>query len=233
MAQTQILESIYAIMQINNVAINDLNIYYKQKIAEKQATKPAEKQVTKPAEKQATKPAEKQVTKPAEKQATKPAEKQIKWGDEAVDLDEDNKNTTEKSSWISVIKKETTPQKDVKTTTKPVTKPSNKKEEEDTREVIYTVKEFIQCIKEKKKLHIDFKIHQSGHCQHTFNGTLCDNVKECGMIHIQRCINNLDCKYKNCQFLHADDMPDEEAYENYMYTMDEYNKIKKNKKVYV
>jgi hypothetical protein len=46
-------------------------------------------------------------------------------------------------------------------------------------------------------------------------------------------MNNLDCKYKYCQFLHVDEMPDDESKENYMDSMDEYNQIKKNKKVYV
>ena len=103
----------------------------------------------------------------------------------------------------------------------------------DERFVIYTVHEFIQCIKEKKKLHVDFTIDPDSHCEHTFNGKICDNVKECGKIHVQRCMNNLDCQYKYCQFLHVDEMPDEEAKENYMDSMNEYNKIKKNKKVYV
>jgi hypothetical protein len=155
---------------------------------------------------------------------------------------EEQENTT---SWVSVIKNTKTIRSEnvkkpqivkSKVVKQPffkqqVTKQQPKKKDE--RFVIYTVHEFIQCIKEKKKLHIDFTIDPESHCEHTFNGTICDNVKECGRIHVQRCMNNLDCKYKYCQFLHVDEMPDEEAKENYMDSMDEYNRIKKNKKVYV
>jgi hypothetical protein len=233
MAQTQILASIYAIMQINKVSIDDINKFY----AEKQVETPAEKQIETPAEKQIETPAEKQIETPAEKQIETYSKSSIKWGDEAVDLfDTDNQYetncNTNNNSWISVIKKKQS-QPLSKSLPKTITKCTPSKQEKDKRDIVYTVNEFVQCIKEKKKLHIDFTIHDSGHCKHTFNGTLCYNVKDCGMIHIQRCINNLDCKYKNCQFLHADDMSDEEAYENYMFTMDEYNKIKKNKKVYM
>lgn len=220
MAQNQILASIYAIMQINDISIDDINKFYAQKQTENTIEKEDENTI------------EKEDVNLVEKKS----KSSIKWGDEAVDLDERLCETackTQKNSWVTVVNKKTTSKPLIKTFPSTVTKQSSKKQEEDKRTVVYTVKEFVQCIKEKKKLHIDFTIHDSGHCQHTFNGTLCDNVKDCGMIHIQRCINNLDCKYKNCQFLHADDMSDEEAYENYMYTMDEYNKIKKNKKVYV
>ena len=149
----------------------------------------------------------------------------------------EQENTT---SWVSVIKNTKTirsenvkkPQivKSQVVKQKVVNKQSKKNDE---CFVIYSVDEFIQCIKEKKKLHIDFTIDPESHCEHTFNGTICENVKECGKIHVQRCMNNLDCKYKYCQFLHVDEMPDEEAKENYMDSMDEYNRIKKNKKVYV
>jgi len=144
------------------------------------------------------------------------------------------------TSWVSVIKKSKNirsenvkkPQivKSQVVKQKVVNKQSKKNDE---CFVIYTVDEFIQCIKEKKKLHIDFTIDPESHCEHTFNGTICENVKECGKIHVQRCMNNLDCKYKYCQFLHVDEMPDDESKENYMDSMDEYNQIKKNKKVYV
>ena len=108
----------------------------------------------------------------------------------------------------------------------------SKTEKKNNKEIIYTVQEFIECIKNKKKLHIDFTIDSSAHCKHTFNGTICYKVKQCGKIHVQRCMNNLDCNYKNCQFLHLDDMPDDDAKDNFMDTMKEYNMIKKNKKVY-
>ena len=145
-----------------------------------------------------------------------------------------------KTSWVSVIKKTKNIRseniKKPQIVKSPVVKQKVVKQQpkkKDERFVIYTVHEFIQCIKEKKKLHVDFTIDPDSHCEHTFNGKICDNVKECGKIHVQRCMNNLDCQYKYCQFLHVDEMPDEEAKENYMDSMNEYNKIKKNKKVYV
>lgn len=183
----------------------------------------------------------------------------INWGDEAFELDlikakqqnneqideqvyeqineqnneqindqvDDEPKKQDTSSWVSVIKK-------IKNSPL-ITKKVNKQQSKITDDclVIYSVDEFIQCIKEKKKLHIDFIINPESHCEHTFNGTLCENVKECGKIHIQRCMHNLDCQYKYCQFLHVNDMPNDIAKNYYMDSMDEYNKIKKNKKVYV
>jgi hypothetical protein len=180
-------------------------------------------------------------------------DKNKKWGDEAVELDfinsqqtaeeqekqveEEQENTT---SWVSVIKKSKTNHSEnvkkpqiVKSQVVKQNVVKQQSKEKDECFVIYTVDDFIQCVKEKKKLHIDFTIDPESHCEHTFNGTICNDVKECGKIHVQRCMNNLDCKYQYCQFLHVDEMPDDEAKENYMDSMDKYNKIKKNKKVYV
>ena len=144
------------------------------------------------------------------------------------------------NSWVSVIKKSKNNHPKIIKKTEVVkqlfSKENNIKKQskkKDERIVIYTVNEFIQCIKNKQKLHIDFIIDQNSHCEHTYNGTICEDVKECGKIHVQRCINNLDCQYKYCQFLHVDEMPDDEAKKNYMDTMNKYNRIKKNKKVYV
>ncbi len=99
-------------------------------------------------------------------------------------------------------------------------------------DVIYTLQDFIDAIKNKKKMYLDFEIADEAHCPHTFEGTLCPNVRQCGMIHLQRCIHNLNCQHKHCAFLHVDDMPTEEAQENFMNTMDKYNYIKNNKKNY-
>ena len=203
-----------------------------EQVAEEQVTEEqvAEEQV---AEEQV---AEEQVT---EKQVV---EEQVV--EEKVAEEQENK-----TSWVSVIKKtknirsenikkpqivksQVVKQKVVKQQPKKKDVKQQPKKK-DERFVIYTVHEFIQCIKNKQKLHIDFTIDPESHCEHTFNGTICDNVKECGKIHVQRCMNNLDCQYKYCQFLHVDEMPDEEAKENYMDSMNEYNRIKKNKKVYV
>ena len=161
--------------------------------------------------------------------------------DESIDksssVDSSISEETNTSPWMSALKKPATMQPTVVKIAfkqKEEAKQSIKKvEKEDKRIVIYTVQEFIQCIKEKKKLHVDYTIDPDSHCDHTFNGTVCKDVKECGKIHVQRCINNLDCKYKSCQFLHSDEMPDQEAVANYMETMPEYNRIKKGKQVYI
>jgi hypothetical protein len=174
-----------------------------------------------------------------EEQAAKEEVTEDKFDEEEV-AEKEQVAEEKSTSWVSVIKKSKNirsenvkkPQigKSQVMKQKVVNKQSKKNDE---CLVIYSVDEFIQCIKEKKKLHIDFTIDTESHCEHTFNGTICKNVKECGKIHVQRCMNNLDCKYKYCQFLHIDEMPDDESKENYMDSMDEYNQIKKNKKVYV
>lgn len=97
-------------------------------------------------------------------------------------------------------------------------------------EVIYTLQDFLDCIKQKMRMHTDFVIADEAHCPHTFEGTLCPNVRRCGMIHVQRCIHNLDCSHKYCAFLHVDDMPTEDAKDNFMDTMEQYNAIKNQKK---
>ena len=98
-------------------------------------------------------------------------------------------------------------------------------------QIVTSLSEFVESIKQKKKLFVDFLIDDKAHCEHTFNGTLCPNVKRCGKIHLQRCINNLNCSHKNCPYLHMNDMDDDAAKDNFMETMDDYNFIKKNKKV--
>jgi hypothetical protein len=138
--------------------------------------------------------------------------------------------SSDENSWVDVIKK-TKPAKNIQVAKPKVVKSKVVKSTQKTREVIYTVDEFTKCIKNNKKLFIDFVIDHDSHCEHTFEGTLCTDVKGCGKIHLQRCINNVDCTYENCQFLHVWDMYDDQAKENYMATMNKYNQIKKNKRV--
>jgi len=214
---------------------------------EEQVAEPVEEQVAEQVaeqvEEKVAEQVEEQVAEQVEEQVAEQVAEQIE-----EKVEEKQENTT---SWVSVIKKSKIIRSEIvknpqivkksqiiksqvvkqKVVKSQVVKQQPKKKDE--RFVIYTVHEFIQCIKNKQKLHIDFTIDPESHCEHTFNGTICDNVKECGKIHVQRCMNNLDCQYKYCQFLHVDEMPDEEAKENYMDSMDEYNRIKKNKKVYV
>jgi hypothetical protein len=97
--------------------------------------------------------------------------------------------------------------------------------------VVHSLEEFIDCIKEKKKPNIDFIIHDTAHCSHTYEGSLCKDVRRCKKIHIQRCIAGEKCKNKNCPYLHIFDMPDNESKKSFADTMSMYNKIKPKKQV--
>jgi hypothetical protein len=97
--------------------------------------------------------------------------------------------------------------------------------------VVNSLEEFIDCIKEKKKPNIDFVIHDTAHCSHTFEGTLCKNVRYCKKIHIQRCISGEICKNKYCPYLHIFDMPDNESKISFNDSMSLYNQIKPKKQV--
>lgn len=225
MSNTQILATICKMMEFNNISINDLIEFY-DKECESVTINEEELNETNCDKKQPEDEKLQENSKKFEKQPENETKK-LKWGDEAVELDDDL-NESKDNSWSVVVKK--TSNTAIKQS-KPTTEKKQKPVEVDNREEIYTVKEFIQCIKNKKKLHVDFKIHPSAHCPHTFSGTICKNVKECGLIHIQRCVHDMDCKHKYCQFLHGSDMPDDDAYYNYMDTMELYNNIKKNKQV--
>jgi hypothetical protein len=111
---------------------------------------------------------------------------------------------------------------------KKIVKKSNKK---INIPVVYELKEFIQCLIDKQKPNIDFIIDISAHCTNTYKGTLCKNIKKCNKIHIQRCIKGDNCKNKKCSYIHKCDMPDEKSKLNFEKTMNNYNKIKPNKKV--
>ena len=97
--------------------------------------------------------------------------------------------------------------------------------------IVYELKEFIKCLGEHKKPNIDFIIDMSAHCEHTYKGTLCKNIRNCNKIHIQRCIKGESCTNKKCSYIHKYNMPDEMSQKNFEKTMVIYNKIKPNKKV--
>ena len=110
-------------------------------------------------------------------------------------------------------------------------KVSKKSSSKKNLTVIHTLEEFIGCIKEKKKPNVDFIIHDTAHCSHTFEGTLCKDVRRCKKIHIQRCIAGEKCKNKSCPFLHKFDMPSNESKQSFNDSMELYNKIKPKKQV--
>ena len=97
--------------------------------------------------------------------------------------------------------------------------------------IVYELKEFIECLNEHKKPNIDFIIDISAHCDHTYKGTLCKNIKNCKKIHIQRCTKGNYCENKRCSYIHKYDMPDEKSQKNFDKSINTYNKIKPNKKV--
>ena len=107
----------------------------------------------------------------------------------------------------------------------------SKKHNKKNLPIVHSLEEFIECIKEKKKPNVDFIIHDTAHCSHTFEGTLCKDVRRCKKIHIQRCIVGEKCKNKNCPYLHIFDMPDNESKKSFCETMSLYNKIKPKKQV--
>ena len=107
---------------------------------------------------------------------------------------------------------------------------NQKKNSKDILE-ISTLQEFLYMVKSKKQMYVDFVINDDAHCPHSYEGTLCKNVRQCGQIHIQRCIYNTNCTKKNCFYLHSNDMPTKEAKDNFMKTMDKYNQIKNKKRV--
>ncbi len=173
-----------------------------------------------------------------------------KWGDDAVGLEEEGFLSSElvesvevaveseeiveqvetvepvetvDSPWKNIVKKHNPNKSPV------VVTPANTISKK--LQIVTSLSEFVESIKQKKKLFVDFLIDDKAHCEHTFNGTLCPNVKRCGKIHLQRCINNLNCSHKNCPYLHMNDMHDDAAKDNFIETMDDYNFIKKNKKV--
>lgn len=97
--------------------------------------------------------------------------------------------------------------------------------------VIYSVSEFIEEIRAGRKPNTDFVIDESAHCEHTFEGTLCPDVRNCGQIHLQRCVHGEACYKKVCPFLHSWDMKSEDAENNFKRTTRKYNMLKAGKKV--
>ena len=97
--------------------------------------------------------------------------------------------------------------------------------------VIYDVDGFIEQIKKSKKANIDFIIDDDAHCDCTFNGKLCRDIKSCNKIHIQRCTYGEFCTKKQCSFIHKKDMCSDDACYEFERTMEQYNKIKANKQV--
>lgn len=97
--------------------------------------------------------------------------------------------------------------------------------------MVYTVLEFVNLINEKKKWKIDFLIDEDAHCKHTFNGTMCPNIRNCNKVHVQRCMYGKRCTASPCSFIHRTDMNDNAAKLNFDASTPIYNQIKSKKQV--
>jgi hypothetical protein len=105
-----------------------------------------------------------------------------------------------------------------------------KKNNKKTKPTIYTVSEYCDMIKNQKKLYKDFLIDSNSICEHTYEGTLCPNVRQCGKIHIKRCLYQDKCvNIKHCTYIHSKDMKSECAKTNYYNTMKKYLEINAKK----
>lgn len=176
---------------------------------------------------------------------------------------ETDTNILKKSCWGGVKKNSDMISERVKTTPMPKYQSKYKakvKQYKLTDEIIqgrinvYDLDDFRDCISPDKKMKgcvrgwnctnkfckKFYHIHPDAHCNHTYNGTLCENVLECKKIHIQRCLIEIDhysngafveareCtnKNKSCSFVHRSDLESDEAKDNFDNTMDDYKRKK-------
>lgn len=171
----------------------------------------------------------------------KPIKEGAKWGDLSEDEDEDfpaigtplPAKEPAPGSYLTVVSSSTVRvESDRKVTQEELkgffTKATARKQ---SLPVVYSVAEFIEEIKMGHAPGKDFVIDDDAHCVHTYRGTLCENVRACGKIHIQRCTRGDDCHSKRCTYLHASDMEDEDAERMFRRTMKKYNLLKSSKQV--
>lgn len=197
----------------------------------------------------------KEETKETKKNPWKPYPTGVKWGDYSDYEDEEDEEDEEfpplnSSREVKEEKKEAVKEKKVGSylnviSSSVVLVDNNKKlSNEDLKgfitktssrkqglPVVYTVGEFIEEIKMGNKPNKDFIIDADAHCKHTYEGTLCENVRACGKIHVQRCTRGEDCSAKNCSYLHSWDMRDDDADRMFRRTMRKYNALKASKQV--
>lgn len=88
------------------------------------------------------------------------------------------------------------------------------------------VKHFREAIRKKYILGTDYQIHPDAHCKCTLQGLVCDNVFECGLIHIKRCrYDSSGCTKEDCHFLHKRDMTTSESLANFISSQELYDSI--------
>lgn len=174
--------------------------------------------------------------------AYRPLKPNQKWGDLSESEDEGEEfpplssakeEKPAKGSWVKVVSSNTViveSKEESKQQALEGFKTAQRKKKQELP-VIYSVEEFIEEIRAGRKPNTDFVIDESAHCEHTYAGTLCPDVRACGAIHLQRCTFGEDCYKKQCPFLHSWDMQDEDAEVSFKRTMRKYNVLKQGKKV--
>jgi hypothetical protein len=165
-----------------------------------------------------------------------------RWADYSDDEDDfyipENKKKTEKQetkTFSDIVKNNIQEKKQIISEKKEYKKPEKKEYKKPEKNintnivVIENLQQFLDFMRNTPKN--EYIIEEHAHCEHTYNGTLCDNVKKCKKIHIQRCINGNNCEKKRCPYIHLKDMPTESAKDNFVDTMEQYNQIKSKKRV--
>ena len=245
----KVFQSLITIIETSGVSMEELYKYYQETntVVKEEKKTPVKKTAKKP-------------VSPAKKaegnSPVKMEEKKKSWGDYSDDEDElpkfnvsfskvvkkgtqyENEEETPFQE-IQVIEEEIEEEEEEEEEFKTFVKKSNKKSKEFKNPknllAISTGAEFQQMCNERKRPGIDYVIAPDGHCEHTHEGTLCKNIRRepiCYKIHMQRCTDGEYCQRGDkCTFIHVWDMNDEEAKENFRYTIREYNKIKPDKKV--
>lgn len=229
MNNQQVFDQIISLINVLNINFDDLYNHYKmnqnnddkkiscetiEEIIEEIADDVINKEIKQ----------EKQTIKPFIKTETK------RWADYSDDEDDDfyveqKPKQPENKSFSDIVKNTVQEKKEII----PEKKQYKKQEYKSNVVVIENLQQFLDFMRNTPKN--EYIIKDYAHCDHTFNGTLCDNVKKCKKIHIQRCINGNNCEKKKCTYIHLKDMPTESAKDNFIDSMEQYNQIKSKKRV--
>ena len=94
--------------------------------------------------------------------------------------------------------------------------------------VVYNSEEYIAAMKAGQRVGKDFQIHPNAHCSFTMSGEICPDVRKCDGVHLFRCNKEVageECIFRNCSFLHAEDLPTEDDSHMFHLTMDRYCEV--------
>lgn len=154
-----------------------------------------------------------------------------RWADYSDDEDDDQTSikAQKSKSFSDIVKNKVLEKKEIIPEQKTYKKQEFKSKVSSNVIVIENLQQFLDFMRNTPKN--EYIIKDYAHCDHTFNGTLCDNVKKCKKIHIQRCIHGDNCEKKKCTYIHLKDMPTDSAKDNFIESMEQYNQIKSKKRV--